>query len=213
VIKVSRERYGKERSVVEEKILKWSLASEGQKEEGAREAAPVDRKFPPKEQPAREMHDAECSECKRSIKLPFKPDPGRPVYCKECFEKRKARAAEKPVELNPTVAEKPKNDQAELGQSRAKLGDRVKPDQGQAKSSEIALNKLPDRAAAEPSRSDRSRSEAGPRRRDNSLRKPAPATAAPRKEVDLESLRSTLGDIAPKSKDRGIMEEGEEVNL
>ena len=41
----------------------------------------------------------------------------------------------------------------------------------------------------------------------------ATSAAAPRKEVDLESLRSTLGDIMPKSKGRGIMKEGEEINL
>ena len=199
VIKVSRERYGKELSVVEEKIMKWSLASEGQKEEGAREAAPVDRKYPPKEQPAREMYDAECSECKRSVKLPFKPDPGRPVYCRECFEKRKAQAAEKPVESNSTAVEKPKNDQAQ-------------PNQGQAKPDEISLNKLPDRPQ------DREAGEAGGPARVAAGPSPvksnlATSAAAPRKEVDLESLRSTLGDIMPKSKGRGIMKEGEEINL
>ena len=199
VIKVSRERYGKELSVVEEKIMKWSLASEGQKEEGAREAALVDRKYPPKEQPAREMYDAECSECKRSVKLPFKPDPGRPVYCRECFEKRKAQAAEKPVESNSTAVEKPKNDQAQ-------------PNQGQAKPDEISLNKLPDRPQ------DREAGEAGGPARVATGPSPvksnlATSAAAPRKEVDLESLRSTLGDIMPKSKGRGIMKEGEEINL
>ena len=45
------------------------------------------------------------------------------------------------------------------------------------------------------------------------LIKPKRSYYTSRKEVDLESLRSTLGDIMPKSKGRGIMKEGEEINL
>jgi len=37
----------------------------------------------------REMHKATCSECKKECEVPFKPSGDRPVYCKECFQKRK----------------------------------------------------------------------------------------------------------------------------
>jgi CxxC-x17-CxxC domain-containing protein len=37
----------------------------------------------------REMHKAICSECKNDCEVPFKPTQGKPVYCKECFSKRK----------------------------------------------------------------------------------------------------------------------------
>jgi len=37
----------------------------------------------------REMHDATCSECKQTTQVPFKPDPDRPVYCRDCFQKRR----------------------------------------------------------------------------------------------------------------------------
>jgi len=37
----------------------------------------------------REMHPAKCSECGRDCEVPFKPTEGKPVYCKECFMKRK----------------------------------------------------------------------------------------------------------------------------
>ena len=37
----------------------------------------------------REMHKAVCSECKKECEVPFKPTEGKPVYCKECFMKRK----------------------------------------------------------------------------------------------------------------------------
>ena len=38
----------------------------------------------------REMHKAVCAECKQECEVPFKPSGDRPVYCKECFSKRKA---------------------------------------------------------------------------------------------------------------------------
>ncbi|UCE57303.1 MAG: hypothetical protein JSW19_02760 [Candidatus Bathyarchaeota archaeon] len=37
----------------------------------------------------REMHDAVCAECGQKCQVPFKPDPSRPVYCRECYGKRR----------------------------------------------------------------------------------------------------------------------------
>lgn len=37
----------------------------------------------------REMHDAVCSECGEDCKVPFRPKEGRPVYCRDCFAKKK----------------------------------------------------------------------------------------------------------------------------
>ena len=39
----------------------------------------------------REMHKVTCAECGKETEVPFKPDGSRPVYCKECFQKRKPR--------------------------------------------------------------------------------------------------------------------------
>jgi CxxC-x17-CxxC domain-containing protein len=39
----------------------------------------------------KEMHKAICSECKKECEVPFKPTEGKPVYCKECFEKHKPK--------------------------------------------------------------------------------------------------------------------------
>ena len=33
---------------------------------------------------------ATCSQCGKETTVPFKPTQGRPVYCKECFQQRKA---------------------------------------------------------------------------------------------------------------------------
>ncbi|MDD4295204.1 MAG: DNA-directed RNA polymerase [Candidatus Omnitrophica bacterium] len=39
----------------------------------------------------REMHKATCAECKKECEVPFKPNSDRPVYCRDCFSKRKKR--------------------------------------------------------------------------------------------------------------------------
>ena len=36
-----------------------------------------------------------CSDCKKECEVPFKPSADRPVYCKECFAKRKDRPQHK----------------------------------------------------------------------------------------------------------------------
>ena len=35
------------------------------------------------------MHKAVCAECNKECEVPFRPTGDRPVYCKECFSKRK----------------------------------------------------------------------------------------------------------------------------
>jgi len=37
----------------------------------------------------REMHKATCADCKKECEVPFKPTEGRPVYCRDCFQKHR----------------------------------------------------------------------------------------------------------------------------
>ena len=37
----------------------------------------------------REMHKATCSDCGKECEVPFKPTEGRPIYCRECFQKHR----------------------------------------------------------------------------------------------------------------------------
>ena len=39
----------------------------------------------------REMHKVKCAECGVDAEVPFKPDGTRPVYCQECYRKRRPR--------------------------------------------------------------------------------------------------------------------------
>ncbi|HME86823.1 MAG TPA: CxxC-x17-CxxC domain-containing protein [Candidatus Nanoarchaeia archaeon] len=37
----------------------------------------------------REMHKATCADCGKECEVPFKPAEGRPVYCRDCYAKKK----------------------------------------------------------------------------------------------------------------------------
>lgn len=37
----------------------------------------------------RQMHKVICSDCGQETEVPFKPTEGRPVYCRECYQKHK----------------------------------------------------------------------------------------------------------------------------
>jgi CxxC-x17-CxxC domain-containing protein len=37
----------------------------------------------------REMHKVTCADCGKETEVPFKPDGSKPVYCRECYTKRK----------------------------------------------------------------------------------------------------------------------------
>lgn len=42
----------------------------------------------------RRMYEAVCSKCGAQTQVPFKPIPGKEVYCKECFAKEQETAQE-----------------------------------------------------------------------------------------------------------------------
>ena len=70
IIDSSRKLYTRSRQEVEDEISKWS----GMLQVGEGEA----------------KYKADCSNCKKSTMVPFEPQEGRPVYCKECMFKIKS---------------------------------------------------------------------------------------------------------------------------
>lgn len=38
----------------------------------------------------RQLYPAVCSECGKETEVPFNPTPGKPVYCRDCFQSRKS---------------------------------------------------------------------------------------------------------------------------
>ncbi|MDI3473936.1 MAG: hypothetical protein PWR30_259 [Candidatus Woesearchaeota archaeon] len=37
----------------------------------------------------RKMYKAICSDCGKECEVPFKPTAGKPVYCRDCYQKHK----------------------------------------------------------------------------------------------------------------------------
>jgi CxxC-x17-CxxC domain-containing protein len=37
----------------------------------------------------REMHDAVCADCGEETQVPFRPSGDKPVYCRDCYSKRR----------------------------------------------------------------------------------------------------------------------------
>ena len=79
VIKISRELYCRPRGVVEREINEWSEMSLGGSEYSSSGGGGNLEKFP-----------IICSLCGLEKTVPFKPEPGRPAYCKECIAKIKS---------------------------------------------------------------------------------------------------------------------------
>ncbi|MBF0485143.1 MAG: hypothetical protein HQL16_01385 [Candidatus Omnitrophica bacterium] len=62
----------------------------------------------------RVMHTAICADCKKDCSVPFKPTGDRPVYCQECFSRRKAGGR---LTSTPSVDNRPKDIPQALGKT------------------------------------------------------------------------------------------------
>ena len=111
IIKVSRERYARKREVVEDKVSRWAGVVDDDQEEAPSQNR-KDKRVEYGNKDDREMWDAVCKMCNRKIRVPFKPDPSRDTYCKDCLsEVRKESTKElsnKKDDNNSDVKEKQK---------------------------------------------------------------------------------------------------------
>lgn len=89
VIRSSRQLYCRPKEEVEAEINNWSGMSLGSGTDGLGASTGIAGKFP-----------VICSSCKKETTVPFKPEPGRPVYCKECVAKIKSGEI-KPIKSSP----------------------------------------------------------------------------------------------------------------
>jgi len=153
VIAVSRERYGKSRQEVAEKIARWSgmdvgvgfdefapasdqkesntigiekkqprvenkisapsratvekatSAKSSHSEEAQAQAKTVQKEPAPAREtkPLMELFEAFCSTCEEKITVPFKPDPSRKTFCKECLRDYQRARAKAQLQNNPTT--------------------------------------------------------------------------------------------------------------
>ncbi len=73
IIKISQERYATPRQEVEHKIEKWLGFLDGSEVVSSSISGT--------------LYDARCSVCGKDTKVPFEPEPNRPIYCKVCLKK------------------------------------------------------------------------------------------------------------------------------
>ncbi|MFA5086514.1 MAG: CxxC-x17-CxxC domain-containing protein [Candidatus Paceibacterota bacterium] len=73
IIEFSRRKYGTLKESVEERISKYAGVEDLPKIEVVKNSRQM------------EMFDAVCEKCGKKVKVPFKPDGKRPVYCKTCL--------------------------------------------------------------------------------------------------------------------------------
>lgn len=127
VRRVSRERYGRSRTIVEDKVKRWSGVTLGDKEKGERAIGGEENKRPTRlnRQPVQpklnerdlvdvvikpagdmitdlsnvltgrpntrglkgnqEAYSVVCKRCQKLTTVPFKPDPDRDVFCRDCL--------------------------------------------------------------------------------------------------------------------------------
>jgi len=105
IIKVSRERYGTPKKIIEEKITKWT---------GFLKLPERPQITPPV------LYDAKCSLCGKWTKVIFPPDGSRPVYCKSCLKKARPigearpEGAARPAKLSEAGVEREKTEAKEV---------------------------------------------------------------------------------------------------
>ncbi len=94
IVKVSREKFGMSREVIEKKIEKWF----------GQFPLPATSDSLPSKQP---LYDATCSECGKKTKVVFEPDGERPVYCKTCRKKKKKKEDSSSISLKKDLEKPP----------------------------------------------------------------------------------------------------------
>lgn len=78
-----------EESVPEE--TEESKDGEDDDEEGGEEESEETEVKESKDKFGRTLYHTKCTECKKDTQVPFKPSPGRPVYCRDCFMKHRPK--------------------------------------------------------------------------------------------------------------------------
>ena len=88
VVKVSRERYSKERSLIEDQILTWS-GMENNQDVDTMLALADDKKKADKvaaKESKKPKFEYDCSRCAKKMVLPVELDRSRAIYCEDCIE-------------------------------------------------------------------------------------------------------------------------------
>lgn len=150
VIKVSRERYGQDRKVIEEKVLRWSGAEMISKEGKDTIQTKSEKEGTAFQEPAKKSKKPQykytCDRCGKIQELAVQLDPSRPIYCQECLEEmKKEKKSTKPAKKTNSHNPKPPRKAESANKKPVTAGDNLKKaplatiENGE---SEVSLNEL-----------------------------------------------------------------------
>lgn len=91
IIEESRKLYTNSRKSIEEKIAQWTG------DFVLKETIPSQKQI--------ELYDVQCQKCNKWVKVPFKPQSGRPVYCKSCLKEMRGDKEEEPKGIKTLTLE------------------------------------------------------------------------------------------------------------
>ena len=117
IIEASRRLYTMPREQVESEIISWSGTMLAGVVAGGGSARSGDG--PSLSKQGEQLFVTTCSVCGKQAKTPFKPNPSRPVYCSDCYEKVKAGLIVPPKIVKPVSAESSSRLPAPAGQQNA----------------------------------------------------------------------------------------------
>lgn len=122
VIDESRKRYSRPKGEVEKEIMRWSSGATDERiseepKAHAGEGQPAKGEIKLGKDGKTPMHPVTCSSCNKETHVPFKPTPGRPIYCEECHEKIQSG------ELKPISISELKKEEQHMQESKKELAD------------------------------------------------------------------------------------------
>ncbi|MDD5464523.1 MAG: type IV secretion system DNA-binding domain-containing protein, partial [Candidatus Moranbacteria bacterium] len=130
IIKVSRSKYARPVMTVEEEINRWAANMDvpnAETQNSYNFSNKPNTSNAPRASDSTKLYDAVCSNCGKSTKVIFPPEPGRAVYCKSCLKKLKAGeiqpASAAPSRETSSSPEKKTNQVVRRPEENSALGD------------------------------------------------------------------------------------------
>ena len=196
IIKISRQQYSKTKVEAEGEITRWA----GNLEMQDSMINTLRRSQVQVGNAGGTLYDATCSNCGKPTKTIFKPEEGRPVYCKSCLKKIKAEA---PLVASsgtsPRPSKKP-NHTADLEKIGIEFGSpkitqqRYKDDRSSVKPAEKPRNQNTIEKNEKGEKEEKIENIAFSARRERVERSVPQKSAPKRKEINLAELKKVLAE-------------------
>ncbi len=189
IINISRQKYARNRIDVEEEITRWA----GNLETPSPSLASFNsqpRMSNSSSQSQVKLYDAKCSNCGKSTKVTFLPEPGKPVYCKSCLKKIKRDKT--PQKLAGPLREAKSGDISALGDLGIEFGSSKSPRRESPRSSAFSTQKSSSKQVSQ------LKEKVKPISLSEITKKEPVTFSKKKKEVNLDDLKKSLTEALSK---------------